>query len=212
MCLLMADIEPLKPSNTGWLVADLVAATFAFGWARTTVEPDLLTLLKDPQWQPYLVFPGEFVAPERVVHAVTPPPNAPNPPNALNTSNASNAPYACNPSNASDPLRPTQAPRPLFILLDGTWDEARKMFRKSPYLNHLPVLSLQPEQTSRYRLRRAQRSNHLCTAEVAAVCLHLANEPEAAQALNAYLDLYIQRYTMAKHQQAVDTEDPSSKL
>jgi DTW domain-containing protein YfiP len=202
MCLLMADIEPLKPSNTGWLVADLVAATFAFGWARTTVEPDLLTLLKDPQWQPYLVFPGEFVAPERVVHAVTPPPNAPNPPNASNA------------SNASDPLRPTQAPRPspLFILLDGTWDEARKMFRKSPYLNHLPVLSLQPEQTSRYRLRRAQRSNHLCTAEVAAVCLHLANEPEAAQALNAYLDLYIQRYTMAKHQQAVDTEDPSSKL
>jgi DTW domain-containing protein YfiP len=204
MCLLMADIEPLKPSNTGWLVADLVAATFAFGWARTTVEPDLLTLLKDPQWQPYLVFPGEFVAPERVVHAVTPPPNAH---------------YACNPSNpsnASDPLRPTQAarprPSPLFILLDGTWDEARKMFRKSPYLNHLPVLSLQPEQTSRYRLRRAQRSNHLCTAEVAAVCLHLANEPEAAQALNAYLDLYIQRYTMAKHQQAVDTEDPSSKL
>jgi hypothetical protein len=61
------DIEPLKPSNTGWLIADVVADTFAFGWARTEVDPALLALLADPQWQPYVVFPGEFVAPERVV-------------------------------------------------------------------------------------------------------------------------------------------------
>ncbi|MDI8992988.1 DTW domain-containing protein, partial [Salmonella enterica subsp. enterica serovar Anatum] len=31
---------------------------------------------------------------------------------------------------------------PLFIMLDGTWPEARKMFRKSPYLDHLPVISM----------------------------------------------------------------------
>ena len=62
VCLLMADIEPLKPSNTGWLIADVVPDTFAFGWARTEVDPALLALLADPQWQPYVVFPGEFVA------------------------------------------------------------------------------------------------------------------------------------------------------
>ena len=39
VCLLMADIEPLKPSNTGWLIADVVPDTFAFGWARTEVDP-----------------------------------------------------------------------------------------------------------------------------------------------------------------------------
>ena len=48
----MADIEPLKPSNTGWLIADVVPDTFAFGWARTEVDPALLELLADPQWQP----------------------------------------------------------------------------------------------------------------------------------------------------------------
>jgi len=63
----MADIEPLKPSNTGWLVADVVSDTFAFSWSRTEVAPQLLALLADPQWQPYVVFPGEFVAPTRVV-------------------------------------------------------------------------------------------------------------------------------------------------
>ena len=68
----MADIEPLKPSNTGWLVADVVTDTFAFGWARTQTDPALIALLADPQWQPYVVFPGEYVAPERVVHAVRP--------------------------------------------------------------------------------------------------------------------------------------------
>jgi DTW domain-containing protein YfiP len=66
----MADIEALKPSNTGWLIADVVADTFAFEWARTEVDPGLLALLADPQWQPYLVFPGEFVAAELVADVV----------------------------------------------------------------------------------------------------------------------------------------------
>ena len=170
MCLLMADIEPLKPSNTGWLIADVVADTYAFGWARTEVHPDLLALLADPQWQPYVVFPGEFVAPERVVTRVA----------------------------------TAEGKRPLFVLLDATWPEARKMFRKSPYLNHLPVLSLQPEQLSRYHLRRSTRMDHFCTSEVGALCLELAGEAHAAQVLAAYLDVFTHHYLQAKHQLAPD--------
>ena len=70
MCLIMCDIEPLKPSNTGWLIADVVEDTAAFGWARTEIDPALLAMLADPQWQPYLVFPGEFVELGRVVTQV----------------------------------------------------------------------------------------------------------------------------------------------
>src|SRR3989338_4033832 len=173
MCLVMHDIEVLKPSNTGWLIADLIEQTTAFGWQRTTVDADLLALLADPQWQPYLVFPGEFVAPERVVHEVTPLPGK----------------------------------RPLFILLDATWTEARKMFRKSPYLSDLPVLSLQPEQLSRYRLRRSKRDDHLCTAEVAALCLELAGDQQAATALDAYLYVFTAHYLGAKFQLEMDFED-----
>ena len=181
VCLLMADIEPLKPSNTGWLIADVVPDTFAFGWARTEVDPALLALLADPQWQPYVVFPGEFVAPERVVHALSQP-------------------------RGGDAVE--SAPqRPLFILLDATWPEARKMFRKSPYLERFPVLSLQPEQISRYRLRRSRRGDHFCTAEVAALCLELAGEAHAAQVLDAYLDVFSHCYLQAKHQLAVDSDD-----
>jgi DTW domain-containing protein YfiP len=173
MCLLMADIEPLKPSNTGWLIADVVPDTFAFGWARTEFEAELLTLLSDPQWQPYVVFPAEFANDARVVHDVTQVANK----------------------------------RPLFILLDGTWDEARKMFRKSPYLQNFPVLSLQPEQLSRYKLRRAQSESHLCTAEVGALCLDLANDTQAAAALNAYFEVFTEHYLKAKQQLPIDLSD-----
>lgn len=179
VCLIMADIEALKPSNTGWLIADVVADTFAFEWARTEVDPALITLLADPQWQPYLVFPGEFVEAERVVADVL----------------------------AADPVDTTTGKRSLFVLLDATWPEARKMFRKSPYLNHLPVLSLQSEQLSRYKLRRSQRDTHFCTSEVAALCMELAGETHAAQTLEAYLDVFTNRYLKTKQQQPLNLED-----
>jgi len=162
----------------------VVADTCAFGWARTTVDPALLALLADPQWQPYVVFPGEFVATERVVTELRPV-----------TTDAGNGSAV--------------AKRPLFVLLDATWPEARKMFRKSPYLNHLPVLSLQPAQISRYRLRRSTREDHFCTSEVAALCFELAGEPLAAQTLEAYLDVFTHHYLQAKRQLPVDFQDAS---
>jgi DTW domain-containing protein YfiP len=154
----------------------VVPDTFAFGWARTEVDPALLSLLADPKWQPYVVFPGEFVRPERVVQSVPPLP---------------------------------LGQRPLFILLDATWPEARKMFRKSPYLNALPVLSLNPEQVSRYQLRRSKRDDHFCTSEVAAMCLELAGEAHAADILQAYLDVYTHHYLQAKHQLPPDLQGPA---
>ncbi|MDA7415896.1 DTW domain-containing protein [Xenophilus arseniciresistens] len=177
VCLLMADIEPLKPTNTGWLVADVVPDTFAFGWARTEVDPALLALLADPQWQPYVVFPEQYVeAGHTVVHEVQP---------------------------ATDS---GSARRPLFVLLDATWTEARKMFRRSPYLDAFPVLSLQPQQLSRYQLRRSVREGQLCTSEVTSLCLELAGDTLAAQTLEAYLAVFTHHYLRAKNQQPVQWE------
>ena len=120
--------------------------------------------MADPQWQPYVVFPDEYVPVERVVRDV--------------------------------PQTELQAAgkRPLFVVLDGTWTEARKMFRKSAYLAHLPVLSLQPDDISRYRLRRSTREEHLCTAEVTALCLHLAADVAAAQALEQWFARFSRHY------------------
>ncbi|WP_236207474.1 tRNA-uridine aminocarboxypropyltransferase [Pseudomonas tohonis] len=176
MCLFMYYSEPMKPSNTGWLIADTVADTSAFSWSRTEVDPAIIALLDDPQWQPYLVFPGEYVEPQ---------------------------------SRVVSDVQVEAGKRPLFILLDATWNEARKMFRKSPYLDRFPVLSLQPEQISRYRLRRSNRDEHLCTAEVAALCLELAGDEHAAGALNAYLDVFTEHYIGAKRALPLDLASPA---
>ena len=167
VCLVMSEFEPLKPTNTGWLVADVVPDTHAFTWSRTQVDPALRALLDDPAWRPVVVFPAEFAAPERVVTAL--------PRNDLETPR-----------------------RPLFILFDGTWAEARKAFRKSPWLDRFPVLGLSPEQVSRYRLRRSGHGHHFCTAEVAALCLELSGDADAARHLEAWLDVFSERYLRAK--------------
>ena len=167
VCLLMADIEPLKPTNTGWLVADVVADTFAFGWARTEVDPALLALLADPRWQPFVVFPGEYASPGRAV---------------------------------VEDVHVDDGRRPLFVLLDATWSEARKMFRKSPYLDRFPVLSLRPDQVSSYVLRRSRRDDHFCTSEVASLCLDLAGDARASRVLDAWLDVFTHHYLQARHQ------------
>ncbi len=182
VCLLMHDAEPIKPSNTGWLIADVVQDTYAFGWSRTQVDPALSALLQAPQWQPYVVFPREYVTPaERAVSTLTAP------------------------QEGADK-------RPLFILLDATWSEARKMFRKSPYLDSLPVLGLHPEQMSRYQLRRSKRDDHFCTSEVAALCLELSAQTQdqhAGQVLEQYLEVYTHHYLRAKHQQPALRDSPA---
>jgi len=78
------------------------------------------------------------------------------------------------------------------------------MFRKSPYLDRFPVLSLAPEQLSRYHLRRSTRMDHFCTSEVGALCLELAGETGAAQVLEAYLDVFTHHYLQSKHQLPAD--------
>lgn len=52
-----------------------------------------------------------------------------------------------------------------IILLDATWQEARKMFNHSPYLKNLPRAHIKPRLVSQYQLRRNQPEEGLCTVE-----------------------------------------------
>lgn len=53
-----------------------------------------------------------------------------------------------------------------FIILDGTWQEARKIYNQSPYLHKIPKLTIVAEKPSVYDLRRNQTNEGVCTAEV----------------------------------------------
>ncbi len=71
-----------------------------------------------------------------------------------------------------------------FIIIDSTWQEARKIYNRSPYLTDLPRVTLAPTEGSLFTLRRNQITGGLCTAESVIALLrmnqqnHLANKLE----------------------------------
>lgn len=75
-CLLMFDTEPMKPSNTGRLIADILPDTVAFQWSRTEPSLDLLDLVQNPDYQPMVVFPASYADEQREV-IFTPPAGKP---------------------------------------------------------------------------------------------------------------------------------------
>ncbi len=165
--LVMYDDEVLKPSNTGRLIADLAKDTTAFLWSRLEPDEEMLAVLNDPKWQPYIVFPGEYTEPERVVN---------------------NVPTA------------EKGRRPLFIMLDGSWSQARKMFRKSRWMDAFPVLSFDPENLSRYRIRESAKDNQLATAEVAGRVFDAMGEEKNGKIMDLWFDVFKQHYLTGRMQ------------
>ena len=54
-----------------------------------------------------------------------------------------------------------------YIIIDGTWQQAQKIYNRSPYLKNLPTVRISTNTASAYNLRRNQREGGLCTAECA---------------------------------------------
>lgn len=71
------------------------------------------------------------------------------------------------------------------ILIDATWQEARKIYNHSPYLHTAPRLALESDAVSRYRLRRNQPEGGLCTAECVIEILRRHGQDRAAGRLEA---------------------------
>ncbi|KHN53881.1 DTW domain-containing protein [Dickeya fangzhongdai] len=163
-CLVMFDTEPMKPSNTGRLIADVLPQTDAFLWSRTEPDPALLAALQTEEYQPWLVFlADDDESGRQVCHQL-----------------------------------PADGKPPLFVMLDGTWPEARKMFRKSPYLDTLPILSLSVDALSSYQLREASSAGQHCTAEIAIALLRQAGDNDAAEALAQHFDRFRRHYLAGK--------------
>ena len=70
-----------------------------FLWSRTTKNEELLAVLDDQRWQPFVVFPKEYAESDRKVYTRK---------------------VICD-----------EGKSPLFIMLDGSWREAKKCFVKA---------------------------------------------------------------------------------
>ncbi|MBY5983878.1 MULTISPECIES: tRNA-uridine aminocarboxypropyltransferase [Halomonas] len=177
--LMTHPLEHHKPTNTGRLIADVLATTRVFTWYRTAPDDTLLALLADPRYAPFVVFPDD--QPD----------------------------YADRVVEVEAVTQVEDARIPVLILLDGTWRQARRIFRKSPYLEHLPVLPLRTDRLTRYQLRKPASQAHLCTAEVAAELLRQSGEVAAAQVLDDYFDVFNDSYAASRHYTKIETPTPS---
>lgn len=100
---------------------------------------------------------------------------------------------------------------PAFVLLDGTWSQARKIFSRSPYIQGIPRIAIQPQQPSAYTLRRQHCATHLCTVEVAIALLEQMDDPTASSTLRAYFRLFAASYMAARHGHRL-TQPPAETL
>ncbi|MBI3892949.1 MAG: DTW domain-containing protein [Candidatus Wallbacteria bacterium] len=87
-----------------------------------------------------------------------------------------------------------EGPPPTFLLLDGSWRQARRMRHRRPWLARLPVVALRPSEDSVYRIRRQAHSGNLSTVEAAALLMSQVEErPERFEHLLELLDLMVTR-------------------
>ncbi|APE30458.1 DTW domain-containing protein [Halomonas aestuarii] len=173
--LLTHPLEHHKPTNTGRLIGDVLPDTEVFTWYRTAPDARLLALLDDERYAPFVIFPDD--QPDYADRVV---------------------------GMDSVTERQGEGRIPVFIILDGTWRQARRIFRKSPYLDRLPVLPLATERRTRYRLRKPASAAHLCTAEVAIEMLRQAGDAGAAEVLDDYFDAFNDSYAASRRHEKLE--------
>ena len=80
-----------------------------------------------------------------------------------------------------------------IVIIDSTWQEAQKIYNRSPYLKTAPKAVLSPVQQSAFQLRRNQRASGLCTIECVIELLRIKGREQLADALTIKFNLFNQR-------------------
>ncbi|WP_415774897.1 tRNA-uridine aminocarboxypropyltransferase [Shewanella oncorhynchi] len=154
--LLTHERELTRKTNTGQLaLAAFPEVVKSIVWSRTAPDNDLVAMLASQQAK--LLFPASDTEPaEPTGH------------NSLDRDLAepslSNAQALLVPAQST--VIAAQRMPSQVVILDATWQEARKMLRQSPYLKTAARVSLPPLMPeSAFILRRNQQEGGLCTAE-----------------------------------------------
>ena len=82
---------------------------------------------------------------------------------------------------------------PTLILLDATWSQASRMYRRIEGLPQLPCLPLPAPDPARKRMRESTVVNGMSTLEAAAAALSLLEGPEVAAPLLRLFDQMTER-------------------
>ena len=108
------------------------------------------------------------------------------------------------PSNSESPRAQWRLGEPLcadkrltIILPDGSWRQASRMVRLSPYLQRVPSVQVTAP-TAEYSVRKAPAEGQLSTAEATVALLRASSQLSAAQALSDYFQVFNERYPLSR--------------
>lgn len=173
--ILSTEREFRRPSNTARLLKLVNPdSTEFFLWERTKSPEKLIEHINNNFFQTYILFPIDDDLQEKDFIN-------------MNLSNNWNIDYKQSKYEISYKT-------PAFILLDGTWKEAAKMFRRSEYLKNITKISLKPSYNSEYTLRKGASNGELCTVEAAIEILKLNDELENAKIIKDVFDLFMKSF------------------
>lgn len=100
-------------------------------------------------------------------------------------------------------LPPPERPRAL-VVLDGTWHQAKTLYRASKALQALPHVALTPPRPSQYQIRREPQRNYVSTLEAIVHALQIL-EPETDN-LNALEEAFLRM--IAHHVHPANSRQP----
>ncbi|MGF1698608.1 DTW domain-containing protein [Vibrio lamellibrachiae] len=177
IALLMHENELTRETNSGqWLQASLTHCSQHI-WQRTAPTQSLVDLIKQPHLEPLILFPSEqSIAVSQAIETIA----------SKNTEQKDTEKRY----TAGKEIESIEKV-PLFIILDGTWQEAKKMAKKIPWLEGCQHVHLSPSSNSSYQLRRNQAKGHLCTLEVGAELLNSVEENISSQKLMEFFQYYM---------------------
>lgn len=89
--------------------------------------------------------------------------------------------------------RPPLADVRRLIVLDGTFNQARRMYKRIPALLRMPELALPPPVVPPLRLREPTRRDGMSTLEAIAAALGLVEDPALASALQELFEEFVRR-------------------
>ncbi len=161
LLLLTHSSEIEKNTNTGRLLEASIPGCRLWEWQRTEFERQWAEFIDSCSRQPILIFP-EF-EPHSSVDST---------------------------EQESSQWKPCLS-QTTFILIDATWQQAKKMLRQSPSLNQCQRLPLQPTAPSRYHLRKHQQQGNLSTVESGCELLKLLDLAQDAQLIEDYFQRFL---------------------
>lgn len=166
LLLVTHERECVKPNNTGRLLDAALLNAELMVWQRKLSDQLIAQVAKAKQLSPVLLFPGDDMS-----------------------------------AHSSDKSVVTEldgemgdVDKTLFVILDGTWQQAAKMVRQSPQLQSLPRFVLPSSLQSRYLLRKNQQLGNLSTVETGMALLTQLGFECDAQALGQYFEQFLRNF------------------